>query len=216
MFSSISFSVFLFLQNETTTTTTMIIQMDRLLANGHPIGPASCKWSSGWTSLLQMIIGMDRPLVNDHLDGPASCKWSSGWTGLLQMIRIQIWDLHCLLDQVFSLFLGKLMEQAHTPTLLYFFFWSFVLPSPSRSSVLPKNVFSFHFHLTLCSSCAPIVSKRRSDLRKLQSRSTRSEGTMLVAITKDKKSRPKSDLISKPERKSVGCAIFDRWRGERV
>ena len=54
-----------------------------------------------------------------------------------------------------------------------------------------------------------MVSKRRSDLRKLQSRSTRSEGTMLVAITKDKKSRPKSDLISKPERKSVGCAIFE-------
>ena len=98
---------------------------------------------------------MDRPLANYYPDGPASCQWSSGWTGLLQMIRIQIWDLHCILDQVFSLFLGKLMEQAHTPTLLYFFFWSFVLPSPSRSSVLPKNVFSFHF--IFISLCAPVV-----------------------------------------------------------
>ena len=184
----------------------MVIRMDRPLVNDHLDGPASCKWLSGWTSLLQMIIWMDRPLVNDHPFWLASCRWSE--------FKYEICTVYLIKFSVY--FWGKLTEQAHTPTLLYFFFWSFVLPSPSRSSVLPKNVVSFHFHLTLCSSCAPIVSKRRSDLRKLQSRSTRSEGTMLVAITKDKKSRPKSDLISKPERKSVGCAIFDRWRGERV
>ena len=40
------------------------------------INQASCKWSSGWTGLLQMIIRMDRPLANDHPDGPASCNWS--------------------------------------------------------------------------------------------------------------------------------------------
>ena len=56
-----------------------MILMDRPLANDHVDGPASCKWSSGWTSLLQMIIRMDLPLANDHPDGPASCKWSSGW-----------------------------------------------------------------------------------------------------------------------------------------
>ena len=36
----------------------MIIQRGRPLANDHPEGPASCKWSSGPTSLLQMIIRM--------------------------------------------------------------------------------------------------------------------------------------------------------------
>ena len=61
---------------------------------------ASCKWSSGRTSLLQMIIRVDRPLANDHLDRPVSCKWSSGLTGLLQMIWFQIRDLHCLLGLV--------------------------------------------------------------------------------------------------------------------
>ena len=156
MFSSISFSVFLFLQNETTTTTTMIIQMDRLLANGHPIGPASCKWSSGWTSLLQMIIGMDRPLVNDHLDGPASCKWSSGWTGLLQMIRIQIWDLHCLLDQVFSLFLGKVNGASPYTHFTLFFLLIFCSPFTSQILCPPQKCrfisFSSHSVLQLCSN----------------------------------------------------------------
>ena len=62
----------------------MIILMDRPLANDHPDGPASCKLSSGETSLLQMVIRMDEPLANDnldglafatdHLDGPAYCK----------------------------------------------------------------------------------------------------------------------------------------------
>ena len=79
LFSSISFTVYLLLQNKTTTkitttTITMIIPMDRPLTNDHPDGPASCKRSSGGTSLLQMIIRMERPLANDHLDGPASCK----------------------------------------------------------------------------------------------------------------------------------------------
>ena len=100
-----------------------------------------------------MIIWMNRPLANYYPDGPASCKWSSGWTGLLQMIRIQIWDLHCLLDQVFSLFLGKLMEQAHTPTLPYFYFdllFSLHLPDPLSS---PK----MSFHFIFISLCAPVV-----------------------------------------------------------
>ena len=74
----------------------MIIWMDQLLANYHPDGPATCKWSSWWTgsckwsfglaSLLQMIIWMDQLLTNDHLDGLASCKWSSWLTCVLQMI----------------------------------------------------------------------------------------------------------------------------------
>ena len=34
----------------------MIIRIDRPLAYYHPDGPASCKWLSGGTSLLQMII----------------------------------------------------------------------------------------------------------------------------------------------------------------
>ena len=64
----------------------MIIWIDRPLANDHLDWPASCKWSSRWTGLLQMIIQIDRPLANDHSDGPASLKWSFGWTSLLQMI----------------------------------------------------------------------------------------------------------------------------------
>ena len=64
----------------------MIILMDRPLANDHPDGLASCKWSSRWTGLLKMIILINRPLANDHPDGPASCKWSYWSTGLLQMI----------------------------------------------------------------------------------------------------------------------------------
>ena len=59
----------------------------------HQDGPASCKWSSGWTGLLQMIILMDRPSATDHLDGPASCKWSSWWTSLLRMIILMGWPL---------------------------------------------------------------------------------------------------------------------------
>ena len=71
----------------------MIVRMDRPLANDHQDGPASCKWSSGWTDLLQMIIRMDRPFANDHPDWPASCKWSSWWTILLQMIIRNNWPL---------------------------------------------------------------------------------------------------------------------------
>ena len=41
-------------------------------------GPASCKWWSGATGLLQMIIRRGQPLTNDHQEGPASCKWWSG------------------------------------------------------------------------------------------------------------------------------------------
>ena len=48
--------------------------------------PASCKWSSRGTSLLQMIIRRGRPLANDHPEGPALCKWSSGGADLSQMI----------------------------------------------------------------------------------------------------------------------------------
>ena len=74
------------------TTTTINKQqpmMDQPLSNDYPDGLASCKWSSGWTGLLQMIIWIGRPLANNHPDGPASCKWSSELAGLLQMI-IQI------------------------------------------------------------------------------------------------------------------------------
>ena len=63
-----------------------INRSDRPLANDHLEGPASCKWSSEGTRLLQMIIQRDRPLANDHPEGPAICKWSSGGAGLLQMI----------------------------------------------------------------------------------------------------------------------------------
>ena len=52
----------------------------------HCLSNKKCKWSSGWTSLLQMIIWMDLPLVNHHLDGLACCKLSSQWTRILQMI----------------------------------------------------------------------------------------------------------------------------------
>ena len=64
----------------------MIIWKDQLLANDHPVDPASCKWSFGGSSLLQMIIQRIRPLANDHPEDLASCKWSYGGTGLLQMI----------------------------------------------------------------------------------------------------------------------------------
>ena len=65
------------------------------LAKDQWVRPASRKWSSGWTGLLQTIIRMDQPLANDHPDGPASCKWLSGWTSLLQMvIRIKQIFLH--------------------------------------------------------------------------------------------------------------------------
>ena len=63
--------------------------MDGRLANDHPDGQAFCKWSIGWTSVLQMIIRKDWPLANGHSDGPASWKWSSGWTGFLQMIILR-------------------------------------------------------------------------------------------------------------------------------
>ena len=46
----------------------------RLTLRDHPEGLASCKWSSGGTSLLQMMIRKDRLLTNDHPEGPASCK----------------------------------------------------------------------------------------------------------------------------------------------
>ena len=64
----------------------MIDWMGQPLPNDHPDQPASCKWSSGRTILLQITIRMDRTLANDHLDGPASWKWSSTWTNPLQMI----------------------------------------------------------------------------------------------------------------------------------
>ena len=64
----------------------MIIWRDQPLANDHSEGQASCKWSSGWTGLLEMITWMDEPLANDHLEGPASCKWSFRWNGPLQII----------------------------------------------------------------------------------------------------------------------------------
>ena len=51
----------------------------------HSEGPASSKWSSRGTSLLQMIILRGRLLANDHPEGPASCKCSSWGAGLLQM-----------------------------------------------------------------------------------------------------------------------------------
>ena len=62
----------------------MIIRIDWPLANDHPDGPASCKWSSRSTGLLQMLSQIDLPLANDHPEGRASCKWSSGGTSLLQ------------------------------------------------------------------------------------------------------------------------------------
>ena len=45
---------------------------NRPLANDHPEGLVSCKWSSWGTGLMQMIIRRDWPLANDHLKGPAS------------------------------------------------------------------------------------------------------------------------------------------------
>ena len=69
-------------------------------ANDHPDELASCKWSSGWTDLLQMIIRMDwplasyhpygPPLANDYPEGLASCKWSYGGCSHLQMITRKI------------------------------------------------------------------------------------------------------------------------------
>ena len=53
----------------------MIIRRNRSLANDHTEELASCKWSSGETSLLQMIIRKNQPLANDHLEAPASCNW---------------------------------------------------------------------------------------------------------------------------------------------
>ena len=58
----------------------------RTTANDHLDGPASCKWSSRRTILLQMIIAIDHPLAIDHLYWMTSWEWSSGWTGLSQMI----------------------------------------------------------------------------------------------------------------------------------
>ena len=58
----------------------------RTTANDHLDGPASCKWSSRQTILLQMIIAIDHPLAIDHLYWMTSWEWSSGWTGLSQMI----------------------------------------------------------------------------------------------------------------------------------
>ena len=71
----------------------MIIWRDRPLANDHPEDPASCKWSSRGSGLLQMIIRMIRPLANDHPEDIATCKWPSQGTGHLQMIIQRIWPL---------------------------------------------------------------------------------------------------------------------------
>ena len=90
MFSSVCFSVFLLLWKETTTTTTtMIILMDLHIANDHPDGPASCKWSSGQTGLLQMIIRMDRPLANDQNSSKrfALFTLSSSWSLFLLILN---------------------------------------------------------------------------------------------------------------------------------
>ena len=65
----------------------MINLRGRPLANDHPEGPASFKWSSGGAGLLQMMIRRDQPLANDHPEGPASCKWSSEGGGLLQTCK---------------------------------------------------------------------------------------------------------------------------------
>ena len=64
----------------------MIIWRIRPLANDHPEDPASCKWSSGGSGLLQMIIQQIQPLANDHMEVQATCKWSSGGSDHLQMI----------------------------------------------------------------------------------------------------------------------------------
>ena len=64
----------------------MVVRRIRPLANDHPEDPASCKWSSGGSTLLQMIIRRIRPIANDHLEGPSTYKWSSVGSGLLQMI----------------------------------------------------------------------------------------------------------------------------------
>ena len=65
----------------------VVVKMrDQPLANCHPEGPASYKWWSGGTGLLQMVIRRDRPLADGHPEGQASCKWWSGGAGLLQMI----------------------------------------------------------------------------------------------------------------------------------
>ena len=64
----------------------MIICMIRPPANDHMEDPASCKWSSRGTGLLQTIIWRDQPPANDHLEDPPSCKWSSENSCHLQMI----------------------------------------------------------------------------------------------------------------------------------
>ena len=104
----------------------MIIRMDRFmqrinrmdwpLANCHSDGPASCKWSSGWTGLFQIITSRDQPLANDHPDELASCKWLSGGTSLLQMIiRINQILLHFFILQHIPYF---------PPSKHFFFFFN--------------------------------------------------------------------------------------------
>ena len=70
-------SRFFLLQNKTPTTTAK--QQNSNNNNDHLDGPASCKWSSGWTVLLQMIIRIERPLVKDQNSNMrfALLTWSS-------------------------------------------------------------------------------------------------------------------------------------------
>ena len=42
-----------------------------------PNGTSFCKWSSGWTSLLQMIIQIGQHFANDHLDFFLSTRFFS-------------------------------------------------------------------------------------------------------------------------------------------
>ena len=124
----------------------MVIRIDWPLANDHPDGPASCKWSSELAGLLQIIIQMDWPLANDHPDGLASGKWSSGWTGLSQMTLLFLLcyssppqKKHIFLLQIYLLFPVNLLPcKKHIFVSKYIphFFSRFCFP-------LWKNIFIF-------------------------------------------------------------------------
>ena len=69
----------------------------RPLANDDPKGPASCKWWSEGTGLLQMVIRRGRPFANDDPEGLDTCKWSFRGASLLQMI---IWRVAAVRGEI--------------------------------------------------------------------------------------------------------------------
>ena len=67
----------------------------RPLANDDPKGPASCKWWSEGTGLLQMVIRRGRPLTNDHLEGSSSKRRNWGFQNS--------WAFICFLREKYTL-----------------------------------------------------------------------------------------------------------------